>query len=233
MSSKSAIKRILNKDIKEIQNNKLNEQGIFIEFNEDNFLEAKAMIIGPEDSVYENGVLFFKIFYPKNYPHSPPDVCYVSRNRIRIHPNLYTRHHHTGHGKVCLSILGTWHGPSWTSVMDTSTVLLTIQSLLDKNPLYHEPGVTNKEYINDYNKIIKHENIKTLFLQNSFDIPEEFMIFKQHIDNNVNRNKENIYNKITKNINIKEKIRTPIYRMDYSINYEILDILFKENINNI
>ena len=132
----SAVKRIINKDIKEIHKNSLDKQGIFIEFNEDNLLEAKAMIVGPEDSVYEGGVLFFKIFFPKNYPYAPPDVCYIARNRVRIHPNLYTRHHPTGHGKVCLSILGTWSGPKWTSVMDTSTVLLTIQSLLDKKPLF-------------------------------------------------------------------------------------------------
>ena len=47
-----------------------------------------------------------------------------------------------GQGKVCLSILGTWAGPKWTSIMDITTVLLTIQSLLDKNPLHHlEPDV--------------------------------------------------------------------------------------------
>ena len=34
-------------------------------------------------------------------------------------------------GKVCLSILGTWSGPSWTHTMDITIVLLTIQSLLD------------------------------------------------------------------------------------------------------
>ena len=60
--SKSAIKRIINKDIKEIKNNKLNDLGIYIEFNENNLLEAKAMIIGPKDSVYENGILFLKSF---------------------------------------------------------------------------------------------------------------------------------------------------------------------------
>ena len=41
------------------------------------------MIIGPKDSVYENGILFFKIFYPINY-FMHLDVCYVSRNRVRI-----------------------------------------------------------------------------------------------------------------------------------------------------
>ena len=228
--SKTAIKRILNKDIKEINNNKLNEQGIFIEFNEDNILEAKAMIIGPEDSVYEGGVLFFKLFFPKNYPYAPPDVCYISRNRVRIHPNLYTRHHSTGHGKVCLSILGTWSGPKWTSVMDVSTILLTIQSLLDKNPLYHEPGVSNIDYIKSFNKIIEHESIKTLFLMNSFIIPEGFEIFKEHIQINMEKNKDKLFDKIQKKIEIKENIKLGVYQVNYNINYDNLRGLFKSYI---
>ena len=177
--STNAIKRILKRDIKELKANELEKLGIFVEFNEENLLEAKAMIIGPEDSVYEGGILFFKFFFPYNYPYSPPDVCYIAMNKIRIHPNLYTKYHKTGHGKVCLSILGTWNGPKWTSIMDISTVLLTIQSILDDKPLLHEPGVSNEDFIKSYSEIIFHENIKTLFLKNSFNIPEEFICFKE------------------------------------------------------
>ena len=228
MSSKNAIKRILSKDIKEIEKNKLHEMGIYIEFNEDNFLEAKAMIIGPEETLYEGGILFFKIFFPINYPFSPPDVCYIARNRVRIHPNLYTRHHKTGHGKVCLSILGTWSGPKWTSVMDVSTVLITIQSILDNNPLLHEPGVSNELLIKNYNKIIEYENILTLFLKNIIDIPSGFEIFTDVIKKNNEKYKLRIINKIEKKINIKEKIKLSIYNLDYNINYKDL----KEKIQN-
>ena len=56
-----AVKRIINKDIKSIEHNKLNDQGIYIEFNEENMLEARAMIIGPTESLYEGGYLFFNI----------------------------------------------------------------------------------------------------------------------------------------------------------------------------
>ena len=37
----SALKRILNKDIKSIENNKLNDLGIYVEFNEENLFEQK------------------------------------------------------------------------------------------------------------------------------------------------------------------------------------------------
>ena len=139
----AAIKRILNKDIKEIEKQKLKSLGIYIHFNEENFLEAKAMIVGPKDTLYESGFLFFNIKFPKNYPFAPPDISYVSRNNIRIHPNIYVGGNKHGGGKVCLSILGTWSGPKWTSIMDITTILLTIQSLLDNNPLHHEPGQEN------------------------------------------------------------------------------------------
>ena len=83
--SKKAIKRILTKDIKEITNQKLEDLGIYIQFNEENILEANAMIVGPKDSLYQGGFLFFKITFPTNYPFSPPDVVYISRNSNNLH----------------------------------------------------------------------------------------------------------------------------------------------------
>jgi hypothetical protein len=43
-------------------------------------------------------------------------------------------------GKVCLSILGTWSGPKWSPALTTTSVMATIQSLLDENPIRNEPG---------------------------------------------------------------------------------------------
>ena len=56
-------------------------------------LKAKAMIVGPKDSLYEYGFLFFNITFPKNYPFSPPDLHMYQGNNIRIHPNIYVGHH--------------------------------------------------------------------------------------------------------------------------------------------
>lgn len=193
--SASAIKRILKRDIKSIQTQKLNDMGIFIEFDEQNMLCAKAMILGPVDSAYRNGIFFFDIEFPTNYPYSPPRVSYISRGSIRIHPNLYTgSSKHNYLGKVCLSILGTWSGPQWTTIMDISSVLLSIQSLLDNNPLDHEPGFSGKKMAvhDNYKRCVEYETIRTLILKNTSDIPEPFLCFKPIIQSHFNSIKQEV-----------------------------------------
>ena len=54
--------------------------------------------------------------------------------KVRFNPNLYRD------GKVCLSILGTWAGPGWSPAQSLSSVLLSIQSLMNARPYHNEPG---------------------------------------------------------------------------------------------
>ena len=222
---KQAIKRILNKDMKEIQKQNLNSLGIYIDFNEEDILEAKAMIVGPKDSLYEGGFLFFNIRFPKNYPYAPPDVTYVPRNNVRIHPNIYVGNGTGGFGKVCLSILGTWSGPKWTSIMDISTVLLVIQSLLDNNPLHHEPGQeNNKTKQNElYNEVIKYESINTLLIKNITEPMEPFHIFHEQMIKEFNIYHESISRFLESN-KVKEKrnIQVGFYRINITLDYQRL-----------
>ena len=73
------------------------------------------MIIGPSDTPYANGCFLFDIFLPGSYPNSPPQVQFLTTGggRVRFNPNLYEN------GKVCLSLLGTWSGPSWDAAHST------------------------------------------------------------------------------------------------------------------
>lgn len=225
----SALKRIIKKDIKSINNNDLNSMGIYIHFEEENMMNAKAMIVGPKGSLYENGFMFFNIIFPKNYPFSPPDVVYISRNKVRIHPNLYVGHGTGGFGKVCLSILGTWGGPKWTSVMDITTVLLTIQSLLDENPLHHEPGheKNNGEQNKLYNEVIKFETLNTLILKNFLDPPNGFHLFNDEMENELHSNKGDILKDISELLDehpLRTSVHIPIFRIKTIIDYnEIMD----------
>jgi len=232
---KSTLKRIMNIDMKRIQNADLNNNGIYINFNEENILQAKALIIGPQDTIYENAYLFFTIVFPKNYPYSPPIITYKSQNKIRIHPNIYVN------GKVCLSILGTWSGPGWTSAMDITNVLLTIQSLLDNNPLSNEPGyekpLSESILHTNYNKIIKYNTIDNLILDNLCNYYEEFDIFKSIMIEHFKKYKDKIYSNIIKCENIKEQVKIGIYHINILIDYNQLknkwEKVMNENIINI
>lgn len=229
--SKNSLKRIIQKDMKSVEVHKLNDMGIYIEFNEENLFEAVAMIKCPKDSLYKNGLLFFKIQFPNNYPFSPPKVSYVSRGSIRIHPNLYTGYANDNYlGKVCLSILGTWSGPGWTTIMDISTVLISIQSLLDNNPLEHEPGFSGKTSSThkNYGRVVEYETFRTLIYKNIFQTPPEFDCFRNIISEHYEQNKL----EIQKDIESKENftIKLNVYRIDASINYEYYKMKLKSNI---
>ena len=227
----SAIKRIVNKDLKEIQNMDLKEQGIYIMFDEENMLNAYAIIIGPKDTPFEDGILYFTIHFPKNYPFSPPKINYLSHSKYRIHPNLYVGHSSEDFkGKVCLSIINTWSGPKWSTVMHIGSIMISIKSLLDDNPLRNEPGFEN---VNDnrnkyYNQIIQYDTFNHLILNNCFKIHPKFEIFSDIIQKHIQQNKDSILHKIQylkKKYPCKRKITASVYRLnniliDYSELYQ-------------
>lgn len=168
----------------------LNYNDKYIYFDKSNFTTIYLMIIGPKGTPYEDGYLFFKIVFPTNYPYHPPNVEFLNKNKyIRIHPNLYSC------GKVCLSILGTWSGPSWKETMSLNTVALSIQSILTENPLTNEPGFSERyitdPWCKDYNIFCifqKHNLLINDVLNEVFPVVKFFKkeieeIYKKNIDN--------------------------------------------------
>ena len=151
---RDTITRLL-KDVKQIMKNPLTENGIYYIHDDADMMKGYALIIGPSDTPYFGGNYFFEFNYPADYPHSPPKVKYCTNgNNIRFNPNLYTC------GKVCVSLLNTWRGDQWTSCQSISTVLLTLCTLLCKDPLLNEPGVDKKhEDMGNYDEIIQIANL--------------------------------------------------------------------------
>jgi ubiquitin-conjugating enzyme E2 Z len=152
--SRDTITRLL-KDVKHIMKNPLTENGIYYIHDDADIMKGYALIIGPSDTPYFGGNYFFEFNYPADYPHSPPKVKYCTNgNNIRFNPNLYTC------GKVCVSLLNTWRGDQWTSCQTISTVLLTLCTLLCKDPLLNEPGVSKShEDMTSYDEIIQIANL--------------------------------------------------------------------------
>jgi ubiquitin-conjugating enzyme E2 Z len=172
--SNLATKRILS-DLKIIKKNELDKHNIFVSTSDDDIYSIKAMIIGPEDTPYEGGFFFFDINFPKNYPMEPPKAKFMTLNReVRFNPNLYKC------GKVCVSLLNTWQGPGWTTACTLSSVLLSIQSLLNENPIQNEPGweKENGEKCRTYNDLLDYYNLKVGVLQMIRDTPLGFEVFK-------------------------------------------------------
>jgi ubiquitin-conjugating enzyme E2 O len=121
--------RILEKDL---------PKTIYVRVYEERMDLLRAAIIGAPGTPYHDGLFFFDIFLPPEYPHEPPLVHYNSGG-LRINPNLYES------GKVCLSLLNTWTGTG-TEVWNPGSsnilqVLLSLQALvLNEKPYYNEAG---------------------------------------------------------------------------------------------
>jgi len=180
MSQKST-RRIQN-DIKFYHKSDLNDHGIYVHFNEKNIYNARALIIGPKETPYQNGFYFFDINYTERYPQEPPKVLLCTLNkRTRFNPNLYTG------GKVCLSILGTWSGPGWTPCLSINEILLSIQSLMNSNPIQNEPGyekltLENSAEARKYVQILEYHNHLIAINQMINDLPLPFTCFKEIIE---------------------------------------------------
>tara|TARA_Y100001958_G_C21247139_1_gene578149 strand:+ start:963 stop:1700 length:738 start_codon:yes stop_codon:yes gene_type:complete len=188
-----AVKRLA-KDVKQLIKNPLDDNRIFYKHNEDNILLGKALIIGPQDTPYENGFYLFEFEFPPNYPHSPPKVTYHTNDGLtRFNPNLYRN------GKVCISILNTWKGDQWSSCQTITSVLLTLCTVLNDKPLLNEPGVkeTDSDMLN-YNRIIRYKNIKVGIidvLEKKY-FRERFSEFREIFEEEFRKNYKNLMKKI-------------------------------------
>lgn len=219
---KKAIQRIISKDMKMCKD----LDNIKVIFDENDVMKAKAIIFGLPETRYEFGCLLFDITFPKNYPFVCPIIKYIPINKIRIHPNIYAC------GNICLSLLGTWSGPSWTSIMDLSCILLSIQSLLDENPIRNEPGY---EYIkgdlnDNYNKVIEYNSLNSSLIDTYLNLPEKFSCFHDDIKKFIIDNKDSINDKINKYKDSKKlEINISLYYIHkFKIDYEFISNKFSK-----
>jgi len=150
--------------------------GIHLVPDENNLTIFHAVIVGPENTPYEGGFFYFFIKVPEQYPIRPPVVKLMTTGNgtIRFNPNLYAN------GTVCLSILGTWQGPSWTAAITLIGVLLSIQSLMNAKPFYNEPGYEGREscerlksLAEDYNDRVRYYTLKVAVLDMVEDLNED------------------------------------------------------------
>lgn len=101
----------------------------------------RCLIIGPENTPYQDAPFVIDWMLDSNFPHTPPIAHFLSwtNGNGRVNPNLYEE------GKVCLSILGTWAGDrneTWSAARSSLLqAFVSIQGLvLVKEPWFCEPA---------------------------------------------------------------------------------------------
>lgn len=217
-------KRIL-LDVKDIMKDPI--ENIFYIPNEDITNIGYAMIIGPKDTPYENGYYFFEFIYPENYPFSPPKVLFKTHDgKTRFNPNLYIN------GYVCLSLLNTWPGEKWSSCQSLRSILLSLSTLFNENPLLNEPGISIKNTnVEPYNNIIHYRNVEVAILKclNIDDISHHYkpfyQIIKKHFMDTYSSLQQNIFRP-------NGKYSTNIYNLycdaDYTKLSKLLELVHNE-----
>ena len=235
--TKDTIQKLL-KDIKDIYKNPLIDNGIYYHHDECDMLKGYALIIGTPDTPYFSGNYFFELEFPYDYPFKPPKVTYYTNGEnIRFNPNLYKC------GKVCISLLNTWRGEQWTSCQSIRTILLTLCTLLCKDPLLNEPGVSKVHPdLNNYTNIINYMNIRVAICDIINKKPgiyiDKFDIFYTYVKENFLKNYDILLEIVDKIISSEEFKNMPVlntnyYTMSVKIDYESLRIKLIECKNNL
>lgn len=204
----------------EQERKELEEFGIFTQWG-DELHKALALVIGPEGTPYEHGFYFFDIEVPDSYPMHPPNVAFrTGDGRVRFNPNLYVE------GKVCLSILGTWSGPSWTTSCNLRTVLVSIQSLLNEHPIQNEPGHEKETGKDDkaYSEIIRYENIAVGVVHMLKNTPAKFIGFRPAMRKIFLKNADS-YLKTLESYKAKDgtTVRSPIW--NFQVRYRAKEVI--------
>lgn len=97
-----------------------------------------AVIIGPADTPFEDGTFRLNIVFDEEYPNKPPKVKFLSK---MFHPNVYAS------GDLCLDILQN----RWSPTFDVSSILTSIQSLLNDPNISSPANVEAANLYKDHN----------------------------------------------------------------------------------
>ncbi|CAF3142766.1 unnamed protein product [Rotaria socialis] len=120
MSNSNTSQRRLFKDLQKIQSEEL--PGINATPVDNDMRVWNALIDGPSDTCYEDGLFTLRMEFTDTYPLTPPNVRFTCK---MFHPNVYAD------GSICLDILQR----NWSPTYDVCAILTSIRSLLnDPNP---------------------------------------------------------------------------------------------------
>ena len=94
-------------EIKNISNIDLGFNGIKLTNN--NIFEWEFTLKGPKYSPYSGGLFHLKAFLPKDYPDSPPEICFITPiYHLEVNPNYPNSLEADKLGNICSPILNWW-----------------------------------------------------------------------------------------------------------------------------
>lgn len=215
MSVSPKDRRILS-DLRELE--KSNLDGIYFHVGDDDIKKVFVVITGTEGTPYDNCPLLFEFEFPELYPMVPPNVKFCTGDgSTRFNPNLYVD------GKVCLSILGTWKGPSWTPVMTLLTIINSILALvMNEEPLRNEPGWENatKHDITEYNQVVEYRSLCVGLVQQLNQLHPNFEPLREKMVERFKKDYPKIMERVGKNKKeLDGKFVNPRYGESWTLNY--------------
>ena len=160
---------ILRKEFEDLKHNPLSINGYTIElFNQNNIYEWKITLLGAKDTPYANGIFFIKLQFPHDYPHSRPEIYFLTP--------IYHMNVLRSNGKVGVNFIYEWN-PN-RSVREILTKLYSIFYLVNPHSPYQ------REMADEYKKD------KNLYEFNAKKYTDQYAKFKSFEDNE--NNNENI-----------------------------------------
>ncbi|EDQ31304.1 ubiquitin-protein ligase [Enterocytozoon bieneusi H348] len=165
-NEKSRSKAFILNDYKRITNSKNEQYEFSVGLINDNIYTWEVIIIGPQDTPFENGIYKAEMIFPINYPEAPPTFRFITK---MWHPNI------DKNGNVCISILHKSGNDEygyedlnerWLPVRTPESVILSIISLLNspncESPANLEASQNYRENIDEYNKRVRRYAEKSL-----------------------------------------------------------------------
>ena len=211
-----------------------NDSDIYFGFNNSEKIdnEFKILTIGSRDidNPYFGGFFFFAGKFPDQYPFFPPYILAKTQGKhTRFHPNYYSC------GKCCLSILGTWSGPPWTSCQNIGTTSQALKSLFIENPITQEPSwekCTDTRAAR-YAAVVEYRTLEIAVLDILDNIPKGFEMFLPIVENKFIELYPQYIKKLDKLKTMNNTtIVSPIYNVNGSmtITYNINELYQKFNL---
>ena len=136
--------KIIAEEYKQLNRAPLVNLGITVGlFNEDNMFEWKCTILGPKDTFYKGGLFYIKIIFPPDYPHSKPEMLFLTPI---YHLNVkYFISQKQPLGHICVSTLN-----EWKSGDSVKKILPELFALLHKNNPLDPYDDTNHSRRNEF-----------------------------------------------------------------------------------